>query len=605
MCGARRGSAWAISLAALLLSPALSEHARAFGGLWSSQGVPIEQSGERIIFVDNADSTVTAIVQLESTGASRRFAWVIPVPGAPRVGISSYTAFQRLDAATAPRFWVEVTVEGTCAPADEPEAALDAGAVTGGPSGAPPGQVALMDRGSVGPYDYVTIAVDPTLDDPTRAARDWLATSGYDATGLDSEVLGPYLSDGLNLLAFKLTKDTQETAIRPVMLTYDGKLPMIPIRPTAVAAQDDMGILVWVIGPSQAVPVNYQSLVLNDALIDWLDGQKYYAGALPAGGVGPFGPYIGKPSNYDAVVGAAANEAGGRGFVTELGAPASAYRDKVWSGVDDKQWALISSRSYQDGIEAVVTANSYYGGWDGFRDSVRGATTLPADVTLDQFIRNPDTYRGVAKVDATEFFRLLEQNVIKPVSDTAALLNNAPYLTRLYSTMSAREMTVDPVFDYNPDLGQIGNVHIAKQHIECSPELMQADAPWQIALPQGGVMGEGSGAWPLAEGSMPANLMIVMPSTSGSGTVVTDNSAEISSELVKPVDAPVADASTEQPVPQRATGSGSMRSSVSFARGDKCGVSRVSAGKSTALALWLLLAGALVARRWGRAGRQS
>ena len=32
-----------------------------------------------------------------------------------------------------------------------------------------------------------------------------------------------------------------------------------------------MGIQVWVIGPSQAVPANYKSLVINDALIDWIE----------------------------------------------------------------------------------------------------------------------------------------------------------------------------------------------------------------------------------------------------------------------------------------------------------------------------------------------
>ena len=78
-------------------------------------------------------------------------------------------------------------------------------------------------------------------------------------------MLSPYLRDGLNLLAFKLTKGTDVGAIRPVILTYESKLPMIPIRPTSVAAHDDMGIQVWVFGPSQAVPDNYKSLVLNEA----------------------------------------------------------------------------------------------------------------------------------------------------------------------------------------------------------------------------------------------------------------------------------------------------------------------------------------------------
>jgi hypothetical protein len=620
--------ALAVCAVALLSSPVMSHRARAFGGFWSSEAAKVSSSAERIIFVDNPDSTVTAIIQIKYAGPPQRFAWVIPMPGTPTVGVSSSTVFQRLDAATAPQYWVEVTLEGLCMQQDDPKTAPDASAGAGGaPSlpGSTAAPVVVLDQGTVGSYDYVDVTIDPSLGDPARVATDWLTMNGYDLTSLESKVLSPYLRDGLNLLAFKLASGADVGAIRPVTLTYESELPMIPIRPTALAAQDDMGIQVWVIGPSQAVPDNYKSLVINDARIDWLTGRSYAAGTLPAGGAGPVDPnsYVSsKPSNYDAVVAAAADEAGGQGFVTELGAPASQFREKVWSAMDDQQHAMISSQSYADGIDAILVASSHYGGWDGWTDAVKGATTLPAGVTIDELLGNPDAYRGVAEVDTTVLFRLLDENVVKPVADTAALLYKAPYLTRLYSSMSPDEMMVDPAFNYNPDLAQVSNVHLAKQLIQCKPTLNQDDAPWRIELPQGGVVvGQGRGSWPVAEGSMPANLKVVMLGASGSGTVVEDNSDVIGMKLWKAAGTTGSGMATLHP-PQNGlmiggtqsvalhgdsalptgslSASGSTHGGSNPAGGATCSVWHVGAGAGPALALSLPLAGTILAVRGRR-----
>ncbi len=599
-----------VGVAILLSSPAMSHGAYAFGGFWSSQTAPVKQAAEEIVFVDNPDSTVTAIVQMNYVGPSQKFAWVIPVPGRPAIGVSSNTVFRRLDAATAPEYWVEVHVDGTCMHQDPPDAAPGADSGAGdAPStlDASAAPVMKIDQGSVGPYDYVDIMVTPGLGDPAKVATNWLTANGYDLTGLDG-ALGPYLRDGLNLLAFKLTKATDAGAIRPVVLTYESKRPMIPIRPMSVSAHDDVGIQVWVIGPSQAVPENYKSLVINDARIDWLTAGKYVAGTLPSGGVGPFGPYVNRPSNYDALVTAAAREAGGQGFVTELGGPASQYRAKVWSSLDEKEFPTISSQRYANGIDAIVAANRTFGGWDGWRDAIQGATTLPAGVTIDEFGSHPDRYRGAAKVDTARFFALLHDKVIKPVADAAAMFDKAPYLTRLYSTMRSDEMTVDPAFAYNMDLAQVGNVHIAKQFIECSPARNQQDAPWRIKLPQGGVIAGKGSDWPVAEGSMPANLKIVMLSTSGSGTVIKDNSADIGTTLLKAAGATSSDIEMPHP-PQNGlmigatqgvtlSGKTASKDDGSPASGpNRCSVLRVGVGMGSGFAPWLPLAGVILARR--------
>jgi hypothetical protein len=593
------------------------QRAHAFGGLWSSQTAQLRQASEAIIFVDNPDSTITAIIQIQYAGPPQKFAWVIPVPGTPTVGVSSNTVFQRLDAATAPHYWLEVGVEGTSAPQADAPTVSDAGAANGCmPSvtddGASP--VVVIDQGSSGPYDYANISVDPSVNDPAQVARDWFTRNGYDLTRVDSDVLRPYLTDGLNLLAFKLSEGGEVGALRPVILTYESERPMIPIRPTAGAAQADMGIQVWVIGPTQAVPDNYKSLVINDAMIDWLSGRKFVAGTLPAGGVGPFGSDVTKPSNYDAVVTAAANQAGGQGFVTELGGPASQYRDKVWSPLDDETFTTVSSQSYADGIDAIVAANNYYAGWDGWKDAIQAATSLPASVSIDEFVRDPEPYRGVASVDATKFFQMLEEKVVKPVADTAALLYEAPYLTRLYSTMSSDEMTLDPSFDYNFDLAQVSNVHIGKQFVPCSSTLTPAEAPWRIELPQGGVIvSDGSGGWPVALGSMPANLKIVALSSSGSGSVIADNSEDIRRQLLERAGS-IGNGMAMLQAPQHGVLIGGTQSvtvpaetaapesSTKSASGSTCSLTQLRTGPCSTL--WLWLTALILAQRWRRSQRQ-
>jgi len=439
--------------------------------------------------------------------------------------VSSNIVFRRLDAATAPEYWLEVTTEGKCRQQDYPDARSDAGSADADVAAAPvdafgiasdargraadtaaasPGaiaqgtarpqdhanatvaHVAVIAQGSVGPYDYANIKVDPTAGDATEAATEWFALKGYTLTAIDRDGLTQYVRAGLHLLAFKLRSDAEVGAIRPIILTYDGKMPFLPLRAQAGAAT---ALRVWMIGPSQAVPENYKSLVINDALLDWLSAKRYPAGTLPAGGVGPFNASLaGTPSNYDAVVTAAVDEAKGQGFVTELGAPASRYRDKVWSATDDQHFAMVSSKKYADGIDAIVTADPYYRGWDGWMDAVRRATTLPSGVTFEEFYRSPDRYRGVANVDTIELLRLLEKEVVKPVTDTAGMFYRAPYLTRLYRTASSDAIKVDPTFNFNADLALVSNTHIAKQFVQCRPTLNPNDAPWRIQLSRGGVI---------------------------------------------------------------------------------------------------------------------
>src|SRR4029453_285744 len=110
-----------------------------------------------------------------------------------------------------------------------------------------------------------------------------------------------------------------------------------------------------------------------------------------------------------------------------------------------------------------------------------------------------------------------------PNRSVQQLLDSQPFVTRLYSTLSAKEMTLDPLFTFNPDLEDVSNVHSADRIIECNPNVYLSEANWRIELPQGGVIRgrpEDVGTWPSAVDAQPPNLRVLQLSSSGAGAVV-------------------------------------------------------------------------------------
>lgn len=494
-----------------------AQDARACGGFFCDNAQPVNQAAERIIFTHNGDGTVTSVVQVLYEGPAERFAWVLPVPGRPEVGVSSNLAFTRLQQGTNPSYQLNTTREGQCREELEDSdfggrgtsaapGAADAGAAFGD-AGAPP--VSVVDSGSVGPYDYVTIALDPALDDPGDVAVEWLRDNGYDVTDLGRDRLGPYLAAGMNLIAFRLTKGNADGAIRPIVLTYTGTRPMIPIRPTAVAANDDMGVMVWVLGAHRAIPTNYRHLELNEALLNWF---------APA-------------SNYDAVVAEAANESGGQGFVTEDARPSAELPPVVFEWEETEASRLEGLSPYQL-LQSVLGT---YRGWDGVDELARAFLTPPAGVEPDVFYGCPFCYlteTDVADLDAAAFLAALEEDVLAPMRDTQTLLRSRPFSTRFYTTMSATEMTVDPEFDLNPDLGSYSNQHVAERVLECRRDVYSWEAPWRTTLPDGQVVRGRGNSWPFGlESAMPAARVIAQADTEGEPEEVMNNSAAISAAI--------------------------------------------------------------------------
>jgi MYXO-CTERM domain-containing protein len=554
-----------------------AQPAHACGGFFCDNTQPVNQAAERIIFSQAEDGTVTATIQIQYAGEADAFAWVLPVAGNPEVRVSSNLAFQRLQAATNPQYLLTTRIEGSCRDAFRGGPTANGGVFTSDAgasapdAGGPP--VTVVNQGTVGPYDFVTIAVDPATARPSDTAVEWLRDNGYQVDERGAELLDPYLAGGMNLLAFRLTKGNATGSIRPVQIVFGSGQASIPIRPTAVAAVADMGVMVWVLGPHRAVPVNYTSLELNEALINWLNPN----------------------ANYNDVVTRAADEAGGQGFVTEMAGAASPLADTIFASRERGEWSAIQADDWtgREG-ELLMQVVNQYAGFDGMRDVLAATVPLPADrpgTTYEDLLSCIGCYydwsdTDIAAFEPASFLASVETNVMEPMERTRALFVDSAYMTRLYTTMSAEEMTRDPAFDFNPDLADVSNIHNAERVIECSPSLSQGEAPWRLELPSGETVRGTGGAWPFsaADTTMPANARIRRYETSGEGEIVVDNVASIGAAIT----------SHNATIPRPAVGIGGG--------GGLCSVSHAGHSDDASRALGVLaLAGlALVLRRRSR-----
>ena len=514
-----------LGMAVWAVSAGLPSSAFACGGFFCNQAQPVNQAAEGIIFADNGDGTVTAVIQIKYEGPAKNFSWLLPISSVPKsdadIGIASNLAFQRLQTATNPNYTLNTKVEGTCRQNQSPSGSFGAGGsgVSSGPTANADGArndngVMVEAQGVVGSFEWTVISIDQNSAKPADAAVTWLKANGYDVPSSAPELLGPYLQEGLYLLALRLTKGADSGSIRPIVVTYEGT-PSIPIKLTAVAANEDMGVLAWVLGNSRSVPQNYLSLELNEARINWFNAA----------------------SNYNSVVIDAANDAQGQGFVTEFAGASATLKAQVWTAFDVSNWAGFKSRVYQSFGDFFTQAYSQYGQWDGFWDATRVAVTLPTGISFDDFKLCPNCYADRLTFTPASYLAELEKTVIEPVKRIQDVVDAHPEITRMYTTLSADEMTLDPLFTFNADLPPVSNQHTADRIIECNPNVYQFDAPWRIELPQGGVV-RGTAldaqmrSWSTGLDSQPPNRLIVQSGASGPGKVREDNSTAINDMLV-------------------------------------------------------------------------
>lgn len=236
---------------------------------------------------------MTAIVLIQYAGEADDFSWVLPVPGIPDLSSGSDLVFAPLELVTRPRFNLEITGE----PCPGPPRFFGpgfGGALAAEDSASGESDVEVLQSLSVGPFDVQIV----TSDDADAMAQ-WLDEHDYDLTDRSRDLIAPYVDEKMNFVALRLRQDQGVGDIQPLTLRYESEVPMIPIRLTAVAAQPDMGVIVWLLGESRAVPLNYLHVIPNYTRLNW------YAGTTNA------------YATYQTLITAAMDEAGGQGFATD------------------------------------------------------------------------------------------------------------------------------------------------------------------------------------------------------------------------------------------------------------------------------------------------
>ena len=416
----------AFVIAALAASPL---PALACGGLFCNTAQPVTQAAERILFARMGDQ-VQMHVRLTWDGPPQDFGWLLPVPPDVETALSSESLFSLLDQAYAPIFRLNTEFLGCDDFFNNQGGAGGSGGGAGGEGGAGGGGgVNVLSREQVGPYDRTILQ-----GESVQALLGWLGDNGYQVPVGADDTLQPYVDLGAAFVAIKLVPGADSSEVVPLALTFTANGPAIPLRPTANAANPDMGIIVHVLGEHRAIPANFRHVQINEAAIDW----------------------TGSGQNYPDVVSQAADESGGMAFVTDYAGPANNARPPVLSTQNlgaNPTWEM--ARSFLNvgdpDVQRVLIA----------------VITDPGDgESAANVVACPFCYENV-EIDGAALVRRILEEINPPREALGRLFEAHLYMTRLYTTMSPEEMEADPIFDENPDLDPVANLHQATQFVTC------------------------------------------------------------------------------------------------------------------------------------------
>ena len=492
--------------------------------------LPVAQAGENVVFGVEGDpasgnAVVTAHIQILYSGDAALFSWVVPVLSVPTLSTGTDRLFSSLAGVTQPIFVPQSAVNGVCLPG--PSVLNDsatAGTATGlgGSAGAAgPPRVNVLFQGAVGPYDAATLQSSDSAE-----LKTWLTDHGYYVDPHAGQIIDTYVQEGKYFVALRLSNGQDVRSIRPIVLTFHGTEPCVPLRLTAIAALPDMPVTVYLLGGARAVPLGFLELKLDELRIDW-----------PSQG-----------SNYAALLGEAANDAGGNAFVTEYAGPSNIASQLLWS----------PGRFNAETLRAALTPADYVQALIG-QGLANDAQTLPllikyipmpdaaisAGITPAMFYANLALYSAQYPLPPSDLGALTDEvvtGIIEPRRLAQAMIDGHPYLTRFGTFLSPEEMNQDPLFTFNDALPDVPSRHTSVLRTMCGNfQYLACNAPVRLELPDGRMAWLRSGIKatscqpPRTDDasltSLPAAEMVWRRGTIGEGTVQIDNVAKIQSAL--------------------------------------------------------------------------
>ncbi len=207
---------WLIGMVGLLAITALPATACGCGAYLPREGDAHVAQERALIRWENGTEDIVMALSIE--GQSQEAAWILPVPSRATVQLADPRLFDTLQELTKPL----VRVKQVWSVSSIPSGATGGAAVT------------LLDRQALGPFDVSTLAANDA-----QALDQWLSTNGYPFPPRLAETLEPYVAQGWEYVAVRLTPATADHALTgnldPLWVSFDSDEMIYPMRPTALA----------------------------------------------------------------------------------------------------------------------------------------------------------------------------------------------------------------------------------------------------------------------------------------------------------------------------------------------------------------------------------
>ncbi|MCC6554091.1 MAG: DUF2330 domain-containing protein [Polyangiaceae bacterium] len=249
----------ALALAPIVSAASLApiREASACGGCFPSQTETTVVNGHRMALSVSPVQTVLWD-QIQYAGDPTEFAWVLPVKAGAVIQIASDAWFETLDAATSVRItnpFVSCGGGGLGCGASADALGAEAGDGSG---------VTVLHRGTVGPYDTVTLATDVP-----GALNDWLTQHGFAIDASTQPVIDAYVAEGFDFIALRLQPGKEVQEMKPVRVVTPGASPTLPLRMVAAGTGPQVAITLFTISEARLATRDFPGVAVPLDLISW------------------------------------------------------------------------------------------------------------------------------------------------------------------------------------------------------------------------------------------------------------------------------------------------------------------------------------------------
>jgi hypothetical protein len=253
-------------LACLLSCVVFATKAWAFCGFYVAKAdAKLYNQASQVAIARSGNRTVLTMAN-DYQGDVKDFAIVVPVPVVlqeNQVQVANPAVMEHLDAFSAPRL-VEYFDPDPCAPVLAPRMSADSAM-------APAAENSLKQQAgalgvtveaqyTVGEYDILILSARES-----NGLETWLVRNGYRIPQGASQLLRPYIRQGLKFFVAKVNLDEYEASgyrsLRPLQLRFESPRFMLPIRLGMVNAQTEQDLIVYILSPEgQADVTNYRTV---------------------------------------------------------------------------------------------------------------------------------------------------------------------------------------------------------------------------------------------------------------------------------------------------------------------------------------------------------